>query len=394
MWRTFAVLLVMSANLFGQAATGNEKYDQKQYAEAAAAYETIPQADRDAGILNRLGISYHMLNRLKEAEAAYKASIRLDTTRSDATNNLAALYYSQRKFSDAERYVRRALERNPENNVLRFNLRASRYARENGNKARQTVTGIIKDNPVLIDKREGDFLQVTILMPAADIENATLHEKRGDSFFARKMYEDAILEYRKAIASDRYNASVLNRLGLVYHQSQKIAEAEQYYREAVKQNPLYLEALNNIGTLEYTRKAYSRAMAQYNKALKIRPESPTILMNLGSCLFAMEHYEDGYKAYQRALEIDPKAFERNAAGGFGTLIQSSQRSDPTMNYYMAKIFAMNGDADRAISYLYKAVEEGFKDVDKIKAEPAFVILAADERFMKLMESLVGAISAR
>ena len=394
MWRMSIVFIVMSANLFGQAAVGNEKYDQKQYADAATAYERIPQAERDGGILNRLGISYHMLSRLKEAEVAYRASIRLDTTGSDATGNLAALYYSQLKFSDAERQVRRALERNPENSVLRLNLRASRYARENGNKARETANSVTKDNPVLIDKREGDLLQVRMLMPAADLENATLHERRGDSFFARKMYEDAILEYRRAIASDRYNASTLNRLGLVYHQSQKVREAEQYYREALKQNPLYLEALNNIGTIEYSRKAYDRAMAQYNKALKIRPESPTILMNTGSCLFAMERYEEGYAAYQRALQIDPRAFERNTAGGFGTLIQSSQRSDSTMNYYMAKVFATNGDVDRAISYLYKAVEEGFKDIDKIKTDPAFMILAADERFLKLLESLAGDISAR
>jgi len=27
---------------------------------------------------------------------------------------------------------------------------------------------------------------------------------------------------------------------------------------------------------------------------------------------------------------------------------------------------MNGDKDRAISYLYKAVEEGFKDLDKVR----------------------------
>src|SRR5262245_24434765 len=97
MWRMLGVFVGMSASLFGQAATGNEKYDQKQYADAIAAYESIPQAERDLGVLNRLGISYHMLNRLKEAEFAYRASIRLDTTGSSAANNLATLYYSQRK---------------------------------------------------------------------------------------------------------------------------------------------------------------------------------------------------------------------------------------------------------------------------------------------------------
>ncbi len=376
---------LLSTHVFGQAAIGNEKFDQKQYADAAAAYQNIPPEQRDAGILNRLGISYHILNRIRDAENAYKAALRLDSQDSDVNNNLGALYYAQRKFIEAERQVRKALEHSPDNTIMRLNLRASRYARENAKNARVMAETLSKDNPVLVEKRDGDLLQMLVLMPAKDLETATLHEKRGDSFFARKMYEDAIIEYRKSIALDRYNASTLNRLGLVYHQSQRLNEAEQSYREALKQNPFYLEALNNIGTVAYVRKDYDHAMEQYNKALKIRPESPTILLNIGACLFAMERYDEGYKAYQRALEIDPKAFDHSS--GFGTLIQTSQRNESTLNFYLAKVFAGNGDKDRAISYLYKAVEEGFKDAEKIKAEPAFALLTEDERFLKLMETL-------
>src|SRR2546427_8874640 len=131
MARIFVCLLLFSANLFGQAAAGNEKFDQKQYADAANAYERVPAAQRDAGIYNRLGISYHLINQLKAAENAYRAALRLQPDNADALNNVAALYYSQRKFSDAERQVRRAMEKNPENGVLRLNLRAARYAREN-----------------------------------------------------------------------------------------------------------------------------------------------------------------------------------------------------------------------------------------------------------------------
>jgi Flp pilus assembly protein TadD len=132
MARTFVCLLLFSANLFGQAAAGNEKFDQKQYADAANAYERIPAAQRDAGIYNRLGISYHLTNQLKAAENAYKSAQRLQQDNGDVLNNIAAMYYSQRKYSDAERQVRRAMEKNPENNIMRLNLRAARYARENG----------------------------------------------------------------------------------------------------------------------------------------------------------------------------------------------------------------------------------------------------------------------
>ena len=149
-----------SLPLSAQASAGNEKFNQKQYAEAANAYEQIPAAQRDAGIYNRIGVSYHLSNQLRAAENAYKGAIRLESDNADAPNNLAALYYSQRKFSDAERQVRRALEKSPDNAILRFNLRAARYARENTKNARDAATSLAKSNPLLIEKREGDLLQM------------------------------------------------------------------------------------------------------------------------------------------------------------------------------------------------------------------------------------------
>src|SRR5215831_6493433 len=62
MWRVLVSICLFTANVFGQAAAGNEKFDQKQYADAANAYERIPAGQRDTGVYNRLGISYHLTN--------------------------------------------------------------------------------------------------------------------------------------------------------------------------------------------------------------------------------------------------------------------------------------------------------------------------------------------
>jgi Flp pilus assembly protein TadD len=380
--------VVLGGIAFGQAQIGNEKFQAKQYAEAVTAYEAVPQAERNAGLVNRLALSYHMLNRLKEAEVAYRQAIKLDSKFAEPNNNLAVLLLAQLKFGNAEGQIRRALQVNPESSIARMNLRIARYARENSRSARTVALGLAKDNPTLISRIEGDAVQATMLMPQKDIDAVSQAERRGDTFFARKIYEEAIVQYRSAIAIDRYNASTLNRLGLVYHQAQNLPEAERYYREAVKQNPYYLEAMNNLGTLAYVRKQYDRALEQYNRALKLRPESPTILLNVGACLFDMNRYDEGMRAYQRALSIDPKVFERSSSSGFGTLIQTSQRSDPLKNFNLAKLFAVNGDKDRAISYLYKAVEEGWKDLEKIKTEPAFLALADDVRYQQLVDTML------
>lgn len=379
------LMLLVTARLFGQADAGNEHFEKGNYREAAAAYERAAAEENSAGLKNRLGMAYHLTDRLKEAEAAYRASIQLDPKSANASNNLATLYFSQRKFSDAERQIRRAVEIDPEAQLLRRNLRAAKYARENSKRAREAASSFYKDKPLLLNERSGDLLEMVLLMPPDQIQTALVAERKGDSFLTRKMYDDAIQEYLRATVRDRYNAGVFNRLGIAYHQTHKLKEAEGAYRQALKVNPYYLEALNNLGSVEYVRKNYDRALSNYNRALKVRPESPTVLQNIGACLFAMEKYDEGLAIYRRALAIDPKLFQHSS--GFGTLIQTAQRNESMMNFSMAKLFAEAGDKDRAISYLYKAVEEGFKDLEKLRAEKAFAILIEDERFTKLVAQM-------
>jgi tetratricopeptide (TPR) repeat protein len=371
----------------GQLPGGDAFFEKSDYANAAAAYENVPALERTAPLINRLAISYHFLNRLKEAEAAYKDAIKRNAQSAEALNNLGALHYSRKNFGEAERQFRQALEVDPENSTARHNLRATRYARENGRKAREAALVAEKEKALLIQERSLDSLLVHLLLPAKDIEQASLHEKRGDSFMARKMYDDAVIEYRKSIVIDKYNASVVNRLGVAYLQSQKLKDAEMNYREALKLNPYYIEALNNLGAVEFMKKNYDRALNQYFKALKSRPESSIILRNIGACLFAMERYEEGLEVYKKALRIDPQLFEH--AGGFGSIIQTTTRNDGMQNFYLAKMFAGVGDIDRAISLLYKAVEGGFKDAKLLKTEPAFSGLQNDERFLKLLESMAA-----
>jgi hypothetical protein len=101
----------------------------------------------------------------------------------------------------------------------------------------------------------------------------------------------------------------------------------------------------------------------------------------------MERFDEGMEVYRQALRIDPQLFEH--LSGFGTLIQTTSHNDSMQNFYMAKMFAGAGDKDRAISMLYKAFEDGFKDVDKIKKDPVFAGLADDERFQRLILSMAG-----
>src|SRR5262249_29973688 len=156
-------------------------------------------------------------------------------------NNLGTLYYSQRKFNDADSQFRRAAQRDPQNAIVRKNLHATRYARENTRAAREVADELAKKQPLLIGEVVQDYVGVLALLPQDIGDQALDHARRGDVYMARKQYDDAIIEYKKSIALDRYDASVTNRLGIAYLQARKLEEAEQQYRATLRLDRYYSE---------------------------------------------------------------------------------------------------------------------------------------------------------
>jgi len=57
---------------------------------------------------------------------------------------------------------------------------------------------------------------------------------------------------------------------------------------------------------------------------------------------------------------------------------------PTFFYYLAKSFAKAGMNEKALSYIRKSLEEGFKERKKFIEEPEFAGLQKDPEFQKLM----------
>ena len=65
----------------------------------------------------------------------------------------------------------------------------------------------------------------------------------------------------------------------------------------------------------------------------------------------------------------------------------NQQQTGLMNFYLAKVFALQGNTDAAISFLFKAVESGFEDLKLLQSEEAFKRLVADERFERVMKTI-------
>jgi tetratricopeptide (TPR) repeat protein len=162
-----------------------------------------------------------------------------------------------------------------------------------------------------------------------------------------------------------------------------LGAAKKHYERAVKLNPKYAEAVNNIGTVHYANKSYRRAVNQYKKALKLAPKSASIHSNLGTAYFSRKNYKGAFEAYQIALSIDPEVFEHRSTQGV-LLQERSVAERAKFSFYLAKTYAKAGMDDRALLYIRKALEEGFKERNKLREEPEFAHMQEMPEFQALL----------
>jgi tetratricopeptide (TPR) repeat protein len=106
-------------------------------------------------------------------------------------------------------------------------------------------------------------------------------------------------------------------------------------------------------------------------------------MNLGTAFFARKLYEQCAAANQMAIKLDPEVFERH--GNYGIMLEERNVEERAKyHYYIAKMYAKSGRNDLALQYLRKALEEGFKEKEKLAKDPEFAALRELPEFKELM----------
>lgn len=100
---------------------------RKMYREAIEAYQRAPDT---AVILNKIGIAYHQLTDLVNAQKYYAAAVKRDPSYSEAINNLGTIYYSKQSYRRAISQYKKVLRLKPESASTLANLGSAYFARK------------------------------------------------------------------------------------------------------------------------------------------------------------------------------------------------------------------------------------------------------------------------
>lgn len=209
-------------------------------------------------------------------------------------------------------------------------------------------------------------------------------EQMGDLFMVRKQYREAAGLFKKLADENPRNPIYLNKLGIALHQQQALGLALKYYEKAVKADPQYADAENNVGTIWYQRKKYDKAIKAYQKAIGMRDDMAVLYSNLGYAYFGEKKYEEAIASFRRALGIDPQLFEHNGSRNGSVLQDRSVENRGRFYYLLAKSYAQAGDVERCIRYLRKAKDDGYKDFNDVKKDPAFAAAMKDPAMQEIL----------
>lgn len=239
-----------------------------------------------------------------------------------------------------------------------------------------------------------DVHRVSIIDPAqlASMSEIQL-EALGDEMRGNKEMLQAVDCYEAALRKTPRSAVLYNKIGMAYLANREYPKARKALEKSIKLNKKYPEAYNNLGAVWYaeaftnpkkkSRDKIEKAVRYYNKAIGLNDLYASFHSNLGTAYLDLKDYDKGIAEYRKAYSLDPMIFERNSRTGVAARL-SSPEDLAEYNYFMARLYASNGQTDKALVFLAHAMENGYKGIDKVYKDAEFAKLREDQRFTELM----------
>ncbi len=137
------------------------------------------------------------------------------------------------------------------------------------------------------------------------LQDARFYNKRGLSHVSTRNYEQAIVEYSRAIKLDEHYAEAYSNRSTAHILMSNYGEAVADCNRALKLAPNFVSCYVNRGIAYTGLRDYEKALADYDKALELTPKNAYAYFNRGNTYLWMTQYEDAIADYDQALTFDP-----------------------------------------------------------------------------------------
>ena len=320
----------------------------EQAALYAARGVSLSPQDPEAHIT--LGLVQNASGRPSEAVASFQRALALRPRSSDALLGMADAWNAQGREAEAEKIYQQVLALRPdEANAL------SRY-------------GFFCFTRGRYDEAVAHFRKVAQLVP----DFAQAHSNLGAALSKLGRNEEARVAYQTALALQPTAVGFTN-LGALEFSLGRYADARQSFLRATELAPSDVVVWANLGDAcrfipggeAQARSAYERAIRAAAATLQLNPNDAYTRSVVALCLARSGKVDEGQREMRRALELDP--------------------TNASVLYKAAMIALIRGNSDSAVSWIERAVANGYSIKD-LQSDPELEPLRGLPAFRKAIES--------
>lgn len=209
-----------------------------------------------------------------------------------------------------------------------------------------------------------DFNKAVDLKP----DYTEVYLRRGILFKELKRYQEAINDYNKAIQLKPDLADAYNNRGIIFNELQRYQEAIDDYSQAIRLKPAYVKAYNNRGIIFSQLNRYKESLSDYNKVIELEPDFAEAYNNRGIVFSQLNRHEEALTDFNKAIALKP-----DFADAFidrGHLLKNEKKYEDAISDYSKVILLrpdlMKGYFSRGVLYNdLKRFEEAFNDFNKV-----------------------------
>jgi len=161
--------------------------------------------------------------------------------------------------------------------------------------------------------------------------NYLAHDNRGHHLAKEGKYEEAMADYRRALAINPAYLNANNNLGHALQQLGRPAEAVPFFRAALKANPDHLEVRNNLANALSDLGQLAEAMEHYEFVLARKPRHGNALNGSGVVLAMQNQLPEAKARLEESLRIDPD--NASAHNNLGNVCSMLDQRDEAIRHY-------------------------------------------------------------
>jgi len=139
----------------------------------------------------------------------------------------------------------------------------------------------------------------------ADPQNPDVHITLGELRRIRGGVDEALNEYKAALAQQPNNADAIVGMAETYKAKGKLAEAEAAYKKSIALQPNYWGGYSKLGAFYAGRGRLAESAAMFQKVVALLPDNLQGYNNLGGVYVKMGRYRDGEAVFSSSIARSP-----------------------------------------------------------------------------------------